>query len=79
MAIYSLGQGRVQGSIAAVMALAQVIGPLWAGWLYESVSPSAPYWSGTVQVLVAVAVMLIAMPALQRLNREMNAEQNEYQ
>jgi MFS transporter, DHA1 family, tetracycline resistance protein len=72
-------QGRVQGSIAAVMALAQVIGPLWAGWLYESVSPSAPYWSGTVQVLVAVAVMLIAMPALQRLNREMNAEQTEYQ
>jgi MFS transporter, DHA1 family, tetracycline resistance protein len=72
-------QGRVQGSIAAVMALAQVIGPLWAGWLYESVSPSAPYWSGTGQVLVAVAVMLIAMPALQRLNREMNADRNEYQ
>jgi MFS transporter, DHA1 family, tetracycline resistance protein len=64
------------------MALAQVIGPLWAGWLYESVSPSAPYWSGTVQVLVAVAVMLVAMPALQRLNqrnREMDDEQTEYQ
>ncbi len=35
--------------------------------------------SGTVQVLIAVAVMLVALPALQRLNREMNAEQNEYQ
>jgi MFS family permease len=34
-------QGRVQGRIAAVMALAQVIGPLWAGWLYEAVSRSA--------------------------------------
>ncbi|WP_017318394.1 tetracycline resistance MFS efflux pump [Mastigocladopsis repens] len=74
-------QGRVQGSIAAVMALAQVIGPLWAGWLYQAVSPSAPYWAATVQVLVAVAVMLIALPELKRLNRKnraMNDELNQY-
>lgn len=74
-------QGRVQGSIAAVMALAQVIGPLWAGWLYQAVSPSAPYWAATVQVLVAVAVMLIAIPKLKRLNqrnRAMDDELNQY-
>jgi MFS transporter, DHA1 family, tetracycline resistance protein len=75
-------QGRVQGSIAAVMALAQVIGPLWAGWLYQTVSPSAPYWAATVQVLVAVSVMLIALAKLKRLNRKnraMNDELNQYQ
>ncbi len=75
-------QGRVQGSIAAVMALAQVIGPLWAGWLYEAVSPSAPYWAATVQVFAAIVVMLIAMPALKRLNRKnraMDDELNQYQ
>lgn len=75
-------QGRVQGSIAAVMALAQVIGPLWAGWLYEAVNPSAPYWAATVQVLIAVAIMLIAIPELKRLNqksRAMNDELNQYQ
>jgi MFS transporter, DHA1 family, tetracycline resistance protein len=74
-------QGRVQGSIAAVMALAQVIGPLWAGWLYQTVSPSAPYWAATVQVLVAVAVMLIALPKLKRLNRKnrvMNDELSQH-
>lgn len=75
-------QGRVQGSITAVMALAQVIGPLWAGWLYEAVSPSAPYWAATVQVLAAVVVMLIAIPQLKRLNRKnraINDELNQYQ
>jgi MFS transporter, DHA1 family, tetracycline resistance protein len=75
-------QGRVQGSITAVMALAQVIGPLWAGWLYEAVSPSAPYWSATVQVLAAVVIMLIAIPQLKRLkrkNRAVNDELSQYQ
>lgn len=75
-------QGRVQGSIAAVMALAQVIGPLWAGWLYEAVSPSAPYWAATVQAFAAVVFMLIAIPALKRLNRKnraMDDELNQYQ
>lgn len=74
-------QGRIQGSIAAVMALAQVIGPLWAGWLYEAVSQSAPYWAATVQVFAAVVVMLIAIPELKRLNqknRAMDDQLNQY-
>jgi MFS transporter, DHA1 family, tetracycline resistance protein len=72
-------QGRVQGVIAAVMALAQVMATAWAGWLYEAVSPSAPYWAATVQAFAAVALMLIAIPKLKRLNRKMNDEQNQYQ
>ncbi|MGL5942052.1 MAG: MFS transporter [Waterburya sp.] len=74
-------QGRVQGSIAAVMAIAQVLGPLWAGWLYQAASPSTPYWMGSIQALVAVSIMLMALPKLQRLNRknrEMNTEPNPY-
>jgi MFS transporter, DHA1 family, tetracycline resistance protein len=75
-------QGRVQGSITAVMALAQVIGPLWAGWLYEAVSPSAPYWAATVQVFAAVAIMLMAIPTLKRLTQKnpgMADQLNQYQ
>ncbi len=72
-------QGRVQGVIAAVMALAQVMATAWAGWLYEAVSPSAPYWAATVQAFAAVALMLIAIPKLKRLNRKINDEQNQYQ
>ncbi len=74
-------QGRVQGSIAAVMALAQVIATVWAGWLYEAVSPSAPYWAATVQAFAAVVVMLIAIPQLKRLNRKnraMDDQLNQY-
>jgi MFS transporter, DHA1 family, tetracycline resistance protein len=75
-------QGRVQGSIAAVMALAQVIATVWAGWLYEAVSPSAPYWAAAAQAFAAVVVMLIAIPALKRLkqkNRAMDDDLNQYQ
>lgn len=74
-------QGRVQGSIAAVMALAQVIATAWAGWLYEAVT-SAPYWAATVQAFAAVVVMLIAIPQLKRLNRKnraMDDQLNQYQ
>ncbi|MBD2309770.1 MFS transporter [Chroococcidiopsis sp. FACHB-1243] len=70
-------QGRVQGSIAAVMALAQVIGPLWAGWLYQAVSQSAPYWSATVQVLISVAITIVAIPKLKRLNQKNRAMEDE--
>ncbi|WP_404788398.1 MFS transporter [Altericista sp. CCNU0014] len=70
-------QGRVQGSIAAVMAIAQVIGPSWAGWLYQSVSPSAPYWAAAIQALVAVAIMLFARSRLKRLNHKYRAIHDE--
>lgn len=63
-------QGRLQGSIAAVMAIAQVLGPLWAGWLYQTVSHSAPYWVGAIQAFIAAAVMLIAVPQLMRPNNK---------
>ncbi|MBE9178513.1 MFS transporter [Oculatella sp. LEGE 06141] len=73
-------QGRVQGSIAAVMAFAQVLGPFGAGWLYQAVSPSAPYWTGSTQILIAVALMFMAIPKLRHLNqknRAMNHELNQ--
>jgi MFS transporter, DHA1 family, tetracycline resistance protein len=66
-------QGRVAGSIAAVMALAQVIGPFGAGWLYQAVSHSAPYWTGSTLSLIAVVLIFIAIPQLKRLNRQKRA------
>lgn len=70
-------QGRVQGSIAAAMALAQVVGPFGAGWLYQAVSPAAPYWTSSAQSLIAVALIFIAVPKLKRLNRKNRAMNNE--
>lgn len=72
-------QGRVAGSVAAVMAMAQVLGPLGAGWLYQSVSPSAPYWACSALSLIAVVLIFIAIPKLRHLNRKraMNHELNQ--
>jgi MFS transporter, DHA1 family, tetracycline resistance protein len=66
-------QGRVQGSIAAVMALAQVVGPFGAGWLYQSLSPVAPYWTISALSLIAVVLIFMALPTLKRLNRQNRA------
>ena len=70
-------QGRVLGCIAAVMSLAQAIGPLWAGWLYHTVGQSAPYWSATVQALISVAILIVAIPKLKRLNQKNRAMDDE--
>ena len=70
-------QGRVQGSIAATMALAQVIGPFGAGWLYQDVSPSAPYWAASTNILIAVALMLMVLPKLKRMIRKNQAIDSE--
>ncbi len=59
-------QGRVQGAVAATMALAQVIGPLVIGWLYQVAGPPVAYAIIATQIAVAIALMVAAMPALAR-------------
>lgn len=39
-------QGRIQGGYQSIQALGRMIGPLWGGWIYTTVSPSAPYLIG---------------------------------
>ncbi|AFY48367.1 short-chain dehydrogenase, teichoic and lipoteichoic acid D-alanine esterification [Nostoc sp. PCC 7524] len=52
-------QGRINSNIQTVQALARMIAPLLAGWLYQNISPSTPYWLSAAQILVAaVAVKL---------------------
>jgi MFS transporter, DHA1 family, tetracycline resistance protein len=54
-------QGRVQGAVAATMALAQVIGPLFIGWLYQSAGAGAAYTTVAVQISVSFILMVVAM------------------
>jgi MFS transporter, DHA1 family, tetracycline resistance protein len=58
-------QGGIQGSINAIQALAQMLGPLSAGWLYEAVSPAMPYWVGGGQMILGGLLVLMAIPILQ--------------
>jgi DHA1 family tetracycline resistance protein-like MFS transporter len=57
-------QGRVQGAIAATMALAQVVGPLLIGWLYQAAGPAVPYVVVALQITVSIALLLAALPRL---------------
>jgi MFS transporter, DHA1 family, tetracycline resistance protein len=46
-------QAKVLGFAETIVVLAKVVSPLWAGFLFGSVSPSWIFWSGTIIALVA--------------------------
>jgi DHA1 family tetracycline resistance protein-like MFS transporter len=58
-------QGRIQGGNQSIQALGRVIGPLWGGWIYTIISPSAPYLSGAVLLLSgALTIFYVLRTAL---------------
>ncbi len=50
--------GKVNGVNTALGSLMSVFGPLWAGAMYDTLSPNAPFWMGAV-ILIAGCVMLL--------------------
>jgi MFS transporter, DHA1 family, tetracycline resistance protein len=54
-------QGRIQGSYRATFALGRIIGPLWAGWLYQQISPAMPYWIGAGQMVLVLILIRFAV------------------
>ncbi len=50
--------GLLMGVSTAIGSLMNIAGPLWAGVVYDSVMPGAPYWMGAV-VYVVAAFMLV--------------------
>jgi DHA1 family multidrug resistance protein-like MFS transporter len=48
-------QGTVMGLNSAATSLGRVIGPLWAGYLYE-VNIEFPYWSGAAALMLGLLV-----------------------
>jgi MFS transporter, DHA1 family, tetracycline resistance protein len=51
-------RGAVLGLAQSAGGLARTVGPLWAGLLFEKVSPGAPFVSGAIAASVAVIVAL---------------------
>jgi MFS family permease len=39
-------QGRVLGIYQSVFSLALIFGPIWAGYVFETISPRATFWVG---------------------------------
>jgi MFS transporter, DHA1 family, tetracycline resistance protein len=54
--------GTLMGVTTALTSFMTILGPLWAGAVYDRVMPSAPYWMGA-GVFVLAACMLMQTPA----------------
>jgi DHA1 family multidrug resistance protein-like MFS transporter len=60
-------QGMTMGMNSAAGSLGKVIGPLWAGYLYE-VNIEYPYLSGAGTLVLALLVCLVGLGARRRLD-----------
>ncbi len=56
-------QGAVLGAAQSLQSLTQIVGPAWAGAAFDLIGPSAPYWSGAVWILGALALVASGTPA----------------
>ena len=50
-------QGQLAGVNVALSGLMSMLGPLWAGAVYDGVSPSSPYWMGALILLIACVLL----------------------
>ncbi|MCU0494807.1 MAG: MFS transporter [Chloroflexaceae bacterium] len=61
-------QGVVLGVAQSITSLAQMVGPLWAGFTFSYLAPGAPYWTGAIwfglALLGLAAAGLVAKPAM---------------
>jgi DHA1 family multidrug resistance protein-like MFS transporter len=53
-------QGITMGLANSFLSLGRIIGPLWAGFVYE-LNLNMPYWSGALIMLVGFAISLAAL------------------
>lgn len=56
-------QGSVLGGSQVVGGLGRVVGPLWAGLLFQSVGIAMPFWVGVAAIVAAAALALRLPPA----------------
>ncbi len=51
-------QGLLAGVNAALGGLASMLGPLWAGAVYDQISPASPYWMGAIVLVIASLILI---------------------
>ncbi len=55
-------QGVMLGTTQSVTALTRIVGPLWAGFVFDWLGPGAPYWSGAIFIAIAAVMIFGAKP-----------------
>ncbi len=58
-------QGRALGGAQSLVSLAMVLGPLWAGAVYDYWGYTAPYWTSGLWIAVALGVTAFALKSVQ--------------
>ena len=66
-------QGTVFGVSSSLLALMAAIGPLWAGFAYDAVMPSAPYWIAVI-LLVFAFVLMVRLKIIMAPSTDTNIE-----
>ena len=54
-------QGSILGTTQSVLSLTRVAGPAWAGFIFDRMGPSSPYWAGAAFIALA---LFLALPDL---------------
>ena len=58
----AIEQGVMLGAGQAAASLAQIVGPIWAGFAFDHVAPSFPFSSGAALVAAALLVVVVTRP-----------------
>ncbi len=50
-------QGTVLGSSQAILSSTRIVGPLFAGFVFDALGSGAPYWTGAILALAGAAIV----------------------
>jgi MFS family permease len=54
-------QGTILGSLQSLLAVTRVIGPLYAGAVFDLVGPGGPYWTGALWLMLAFVLTMTSI------------------
>jgi multidrug resistance protein len=67
-------QGQLAGVNVALAGLMSMLGPLWAGAVYDRVSPNAPFWMGSMLLILACLLLArVQVKAQTQTSTQVNA------
>ncbi len=55
-------QGKTLGGNQALQSVATILGPLWAGWVFDHSGVLSPFWTGAFFMLIAIGFTLTNLP-----------------
>lgn len=58
--VTSREQGWILGASQSFASLARIVGPVWAGLVYDHIGQGAPYWTGSIWLVVTLLVLAFA-------------------